>query len=30
MAIQGPKVVTYVYELKEGRVDVTKSEFSKS
>lgn len=30
LAIQGSKVVTYVYELRGNEVDVTKSEFSKS
>lgn len=30
MAITGPKVVTYVYELNGDKVDVSKSEFSKS
>lgn len=30
LAIQGSKVVTYVYELHGDQVDVSKSEFSKS
>lgn len=30
LAIQGCKVVTYVYELHGDQVDVSKSEFSKS
>ena len=30
LAIQGPKVVTYVYELKNGKVEVSKSEFQKA
>jgi vacuolar protein sorting-associated protein 29 len=30
MAIKGPKVVTYVYELRDGEVNVSKSEFTKS
>ena len=30
LAIQGSKVVTYVYELHGEQVDVSKSEFSKS
>ncbi len=29
MAIKGPKVVTYVYELRDGEVNVSKSEFIK-
>jgi vacuolar protein sorting-associated protein 29 len=29
LAIQGPKVVTYVYELRGDQVEVSKSEFSK-
>ena len=29
MAIKGNKVVTYVYELKDGEVSVSKSEFTK-
>ena len=29
LAIQGPKVVTYIYELKGDQVTVSKSEFSK-
>jgi len=29
MAIKGSKVVTYVYELKDGEVNVSKSEFIK-
>ena len=29
LAIQGTKVVTYVYELKNGKVEVSKSEFQK-
>ena len=29
MAIKGSKVVTYVYELKDGEVNVSKSEFNK-
>ncbi len=29
MAIKGPKVVTYVYELRDGEVNVSKSEFVK-
>ena len=30
LAIQGSKVVTYVYELNGDQVDVSKSEFSKA
>jgi vacuolar protein sorting-associated protein 29 len=30
LAIQGSKVVTYVYELHGDQVDVSKSEFSKA
>ncbi len=30
LAIQGGKVVTYIYELKGDQVEVAKSEFSKS
>jgi vacuolar protein sorting-associated protein 29 len=30
LAIQGSKCVTYVYELKAGEVEVSKSEFSKA
>ena len=30
LAIQGSKVVTYVYELDGDKVEVTKSEFSKA
>jgi hypothetical protein len=30
MAIKGNKVVTYVYELKDGEVNVSKSEYVKS
>jgi vacuolar protein sorting-associated protein 29 len=30
LAIQGNKVVTYVYELHGDQVDVSKSEFSKA
>mmetsp|Transcript_31438 Transcript_31438/g.56959 ORF Transcript_31438/g.56959 Transcript_31438/m.56959 type:complete len:99 (+) Transcript_31438:88-384(+) len=29
LAVQGTKVVCYVYELKDGEVDVSKTEFSK-
>lgn len=29
LAVQGSKVVTYVYELKDGKVEVSKSEFQK-
>jgi len=29
MAIKGSKVVTYVYELRDGEVNVSKSEFIK-
>ena len=29
LAVQGIKVVCYVYELKNGEVDVSKTEFSK-
>lgn len=29
LAIQGSKVVTYVYELKNNKVEVSKSEFQK-
>ena len=29
LAVQGSKVVCYVYELKDGEVDVSKTEFSK-
>jgi len=29
MAVKGPKVVTYVYELRENEVNVSKSEFTK-
>lgn len=29
LAVQGNKVVCYVYELKDGKVDVSKTEFSK-
>lgn len=29
MAVKGPKVVTYVYELRDGEVNVSKSEFTK-
>lgn len=29
LAVQGNKVVCYVYELKNGEVDVSKTEFSK-
>ena len=29
LAVQGSKVVCYVYELKNGEVDVSKTEFSK-
>ena len=30
LAIQGPKVVCYVYELINGEVDVSKTEFTKN
>lgn len=30
MAIKGHKVVTYVYELRDGEVNVSKSEFTKN
>ena len=30
LAVQGPKVVTFVYEMKNGKLDITQSEFSKS
>lgn len=29
LAVQGNKVVCYVYEMKNGEVDVSKTEFSK-
>ena len=29
MAVKGNKVVTYVYELRDGEVNVSKSEFTK-
>lgn len=29
LAVQGPKIVTFVYEIKEGQLEISKSEFTK-